>query len=121
MVDDTTLRDVKPSMTVANNTYSPAMFNDKPENVATPLLAETLQVPLNAPSPLDLARPTTAVDDDTVLPPASTIVTTGCVVNATPPVPPDGWVLNSSALAAPTPTVNVPESPLRPLDVALNT
>jgi hypothetical protein len=49
-----------------------------------------------------MLRSTEALLSLTVLPPASWTATTGCVAKATPPVDPEGFVVNPSLLAGPT-------------------
>src|SRR5207244_10752503 len=57
--------------------------------LATPATAAFVKVPLRFPPPALLAIATVTVEVSvvTVLPPASCTVTTGCVVQAVPPVP----------------------------------
>src|SRR5438477_470 len=78
-----------------------------PAKVSTPATAALVLdgVQLRAPLPgglVPMARVMLAVEPVTVLPPASCTVTTGCVAQAVPPVPPPGWVVKASLAAAPT-------------------
>ena len=71
---------------------------------ATPVTAAFVNVPLNTPPGPALFRIATVTVDVsvvTVLPLASCTVTTGCVAQAVPPVPPPGCVVNASFAAAP--------------------
>jgi len=68
-------------------------------NVATPLTAFLAAVPTAVP-PLNVAA--TDVLAETVLPPESLIVITGCVVNADPDTEPAAAVVTASCVAAPT-------------------
>ena len=67
-----------------------------------------------------VAGATDALDVVTVLPPASRTVTTGCVAHADVAVPPLGWVLKTSCVAAPVVTLNVLlVAPVNPLLAAV--
>jgi hypothetical protein len=81
----------------------------RPVKVATPLTAATVAVPESVPAPglVPIASVTEAVDEVTVLPCASWIVTPGCVAQALAAVPPPGWVVKASLEAAPGVTVTV--------------
>jgi hypothetical protein len=87
---------------------------DIPLKVATPLDADTGVVPFNAPGPplVGVAGViASAMDAElpvTVFPPASCTVTTGCVAQAIPPVPPPGCVVNASFAAGPTVMLKAP-------------
>ena len=70
------------------NVYEPAVACVKSVNVATPLTAVTVVVPLNVPP--DAETVTDAFECETVLPIASTMRTTGCVANAAPDELPTG-------------------------------
>ena len=59
------------------------------------------------PVPGVIANVTLAALVVTVFPSASWIVTFGCVVHATPPVPPPGCCVNANCAAAPAVTLNV--------------
>ena len=80
------------------------MSIDNPLNVATPLTAATVAVPLSVPllGLVPIARVTFDVFDVTVLPPASCTVTTGWVLQAVPPVPPVVGVVTANFDAEPT-------------------
>ena len=69
-------------------------------NVATPLEAVAVSVPLNVPVPVALLTVTTAEDDVTVFPAASTMRTTGWLVKADPETATDGSVVMAIASAA---------------------
>jgi hypothetical protein len=77
---------------------------DRPLNVATPLDALSVLVPLNVPLPgfVPIVNTMEAELPVTVLPPASCTVTTGCVANAMPPVELLGLVVKAIFVAAPT-------------------
>ena len=85
------------------------MSTERPLNVATPFVAVTVAVPLSVPLPafVPIATVMLALDDVTVLPYASSTVTTGCVVQAVPAAPPPGCIENTSFDAPLTLTVNV--------------
>jgi len=76
-----------------------------PKNVATPAVAFTgLAVQVKTPLPGGLvliAKVTADVSVVTVLPLASSTVTTGCVVQAVPPVHPAGAVVKANCVADP--------------------
>ena len=64
--------------------------------VATPATAACVTVPWSVPVPVWIATVTLIVESApvvTVLPKASSTVTTGCVPNAAPAVAPAGWVV----------------------------
>src|SRR5262245_2961015 len=95
---------------------------DRLLNVATPLDALTVAVPLSIPLPgfVPIARAMEALLLVTALPPASWTVTTGCVPKAVPPVLVPGLVVNASFAALPTVMLNVALVALvRPALVAL--
>ncbi len=54
-----------------------------------------------------MVRDTVLVAPTTLLPPASSTVTVGWVVQATALAPPPGWVVNASVAAGPTVMLNV--------------
>ena len=68
------------------------MFKPLPVKFATPATACSVIVPPKVPPPgfVPMATVTVDVSVVTVLPPASCTVTTGCVIQAVPPVPPLG-------------------------------
>src|ERR1700688_4488413 len=74
----------------------------QPVNVATPLTASCVlsfgQL-RSAPAGVVIVSVTLLASDVTVLPAASSTVTTGCVVDATPPVEAFGEVVNTSFVA----------------------
>src|ERR1039457_4432892 len=75
-----------------------------PLKLATPATATFVNVPLNTPpgpALVPMATVTVEVSVVTVLPLASCTVTTGCVPQAVPPVPPVVGVVNASFTAAP--------------------
>src|SRR5258707_7375909 len=77
----------------------------QPANVATPEEALSgLAVHVSVPPPgfVPIARVIGAELPVTGLPPASSTVTTGCVVHAVPPVPPPGCVVKASCAAVTT-------------------
>ena len=85
------------------------MSIERPLNVATPLEADTVAVPLKVPV-LGLVPMASVIDAElpvTVLPPASCTVTTGCGPKAVPPVELSGLVVNASLAADPTVMLNV--------------
>ena len=87
---------------------------DKPLKVATPPLALRGFVPLSVPGPPGAGVPAVIASVmeavlDTVLPNWSCTVTAGCVNQAVPPVPPPGWVVKASLLAAPAISVRLPK------------
>ena len=64
--------------------------------VATPATAATVVVPCSEPPPVWIEIVTLTVESGplvTVLPKASSTVTTGCVPKAEPAVAPAGWVV----------------------------
>ena len=65
-----------------------------------------VSTPLGLPVPDVIVNVTLATLVVTVLPSASWIVTFGCVVHATPPVPPLGCCVNANCTAAPAFTLN---------------
>ena len=83
----------------------------QPPKLATPLAAAWLRPPVqvrDAPLPgcEAMAKVTEAPELVTVLPPLSSTVTTGWVVQAAPLAPPPGEVVKTSWVAAPTPMLN---------------
>src|ERR1700759_1495408 len=78
----------------------------QPANVATPAVTVNGFVVHDNVAPPAVVRfnVTALLSDVTTLPPASSTVTAGCVVNAVPPVESDGWVLNTSCAGSPTET-----------------
>jgi hypothetical protein len=98
---------------------------DNPVNVATPLDADTVLVPLSVPGPPLLGVPlamATVMDAEllvTVLPYWSSTATAGCVGQAIPPVPPPGCWLNASLLADPGLTVSCCVALVSPLLAAV--
>lgn len=70
-------------------------------NVATPLTAFTVVVPVSAPLPLPIATVTAAVLLVRLLA-ASRIATTGCAVSTAPLTAPTGCVVITNCVAAPT-------------------
>ncbi len=75
-----------------------------PENTTTPPVGVWgFVVQSRNPNPgwVLIDRVTEALDVVTMLPPLSSTVTAGCVVQVVPLVPPPGWVLNTSCVAAP--------------------
>jgi hypothetical protein len=84
----------------------PFVLIDRPLNVAKPVLVltATIVVPLSTPPGPALfwmARVTFCAVPVTVFPFASSRVTTGCVVQVVPPVPPPGCVVKTNCDAAP--------------------
>ena len=80
----------------------------QPAKVATPAIAAfgfVVQTS-TAPAGVVIDSCTELVSVVTVLPPASSTATTGCVSNAAPPAAPAGCVVNTSCDAAPTAFVN---------------
>src|SRR5450755_2160263 len=71
-----------------------------PEIAASGLVVHDNVAP--APGWVAMARVIGALELVTVLPPLSSTVTTGWVVQATPLAPPLGWVVTASWVAAPT-------------------
>ena len=63
---------------------------------AASLCEQPASVAPDAPVPFVMARLTVDVSAVTVLPPASSTVSWGCVPNAVPPVALPGWVVNDS-------------------------
>ena len=89
------------------NVNGPAVpVSRKLVNVATPATAARVVVPDNVPVPVAIVATTLTVELVTVLPFASTILTTGCPVKSTPLTAPDGWVVIAEADAAPNVKVN---------------
>ena len=79
-----------------------------PVNVATPEVAVTeLSAQARLPSPEATARVTGSFESVTVLPLASSMVTTGWVVKAVPLTAPAGWVVTDRWVAAPGAKVSV--------------
>jgi hypothetical protein len=76
---------------------------EQPLKAATPAVVVAVQ-PVNDPGPDAMLRVTACVFVVTVLPPASRIVTTGCVPKALPPVAAPGSVVNARWVAVPVPT-----------------
>src|SRR5256885_913640 len=75
-----------------------------------PATALSVFVPLRVPL-LGLVPIASVIDAAlvvTVLPPASFSVTTGCVAQAVPPVPPPGCVVTATCAGAPAVMLNVP-------------
>jgi len=75
----------------------------QPVKTATPLTAATAEaVQLRTAPELPVrVRSTVAVDVVTVFPPASWMLTAGCVANGALPVEPEGWVVKASLVAGP--------------------
>jgi uncharacterized membrane protein YfbV (UPF0208 family) len=71
-------------------------------NVATPLTAAIVVVPLSVPVPDAIDATTLTVELVTVFPPASVILITGWVVKTDPSTAPDGCVVIIALEAAPT-------------------
>ena len=90
------------------NVNGPAVpVSRKLVNVATPATAATVVVPDNVPpAPVAIVATTFTVELVTVLPLASTILTTGWTVKSTPLTAPDGWVVIADAVAVPNVKVN---------------
>ena len=87
----------------AVNVYVPGLLILHPVKVVTPataLFGFAVHVRV-APAAVVMLNVTDAVLDVTVLPLASWTVTTGCVVNAEPPVEPEGDVVTASLVAVP--------------------
>ena len=80
---------------------------ESPEKVATPLTAEIEVVPERVPEPgfVPMERTMEAEEEVTVFPCASCTVITGWVAQALPAVPPEGWEVMESLVAAPGVTV----------------
>ena len=70
-------------------------------NVATPLTAATVVVPLRVPVPDAIDATTLTVEVVTVFPDKSVMRTTGWVVKAVPAAAPDGWVVIIALEAVP--------------------
>jgi hypothetical protein len=77
----------------------------QPLKAATPAVVVDVH-PDRVPLPVVSARVTPSVSEVTVLPPASSMVTVGCVPKAVPPVAPAGSVVNTSCAGSPTVTAN---------------
>src|ERR1700741_1569859 len=98
---------VKPSL-LADSLYPvPAVLIERPLKVATPFTALTVVVPLRVPGPPEVGVPvvmasmTEAELFSTVLPFASSTVTTGWVGKATPPVELVGLLVKTNFVAGP--------------------
>jgi hypothetical protein len=114
---------VKPLLDAVSVYPVPLLSIDSPLNVATPLTALAVAVPLNVPllGFVPIATVIEAVLLVTVLPPASCTVTTGCVPKSVPPVVSLGLVVNASFVAAPTVMLNVAlDAPVRPVADAVS-
>ncbi len=87
-------------------------LTDRLVKVATPLpLVAAVNVPPSVPPPVAIAAVTVTPAWLTALPAASRSCTTGCRANATPLCADvDGCVVSVSWVAAPAPTVIVPET-----------
>jgi hypothetical protein len=111
--------DVKAPDAAVNVRFVPAVVTLTPVNVATPLTAFTVKVPLSPGTPESV---TDAVDDVTVLPRASCTVTIGCWANATPAaVDVDGCVVNANCDAAAGVIANVEDvADVKAPDAAVN-
>src|SRR2546425_232684 len=91
--------------------------------VATPpAVVMAVRVPPSAPAPVAMAAVTVTPDWLTGLPAPSRSCATGCCANATPLcAEAEGWVVIVSCVAAPAPTVIVPEvAPVSPVALKLN-
>ena len=101
------------------NWYDPLPAIFRFVNVATPLTAFTVVVPLRMPVPLEIV---TVTDAELLvrLPPASRNCTTGCVVNATPLTAPVGCVVSTTCVAEPAATVTLAEVTDSAGDVVVN-
>src|SRR5215210_8099599 len=79
---------------------------EQPLNVAIPADAAIVRPPLQVSVPLAglvvIASVIEFVAPATVFPPVSTTRTTGCVDQAAPAVPPDGWAVIARLAAGPT-------------------
>ena len=95
-----------------------------PANVATPDVAASglvVQVSVPPPGLVPIASVMLALLVVTVLPPASWTLTTGWVPKLVPPVPPPGWVVNATFVAAPTVMLNAADVALvKPPEVAVS-
>jgi hypothetical protein len=80
-------------------------------NVATPLTAATVVVPLKVPVPDAIDATTLTVEVVTVFPDASVILTTGWVVKAVPAAAPDGSMVIMALDAGPTDVVKLVSVP----------
>ena len=90
---------------VAVRVYAPAVSMVQPVKLATPAVVVSEQ-PERAPAPVLIARMMGCVSKATVLPPASSIATTGCATKALPPVAPPGSFRKARRVAGPVLTVN---------------
>lgn len=104
-VNDDDVAAVNPA-DVKVNVCAPAPAILRFVNVATPLMAATVAVPVSAPVPLAIATVTLAVLA-VRLPPASRNCTTGCVVNTTPLTAPAGCVVIATCVGVPAATVTL--------------
>jgi hypothetical protein len=91
---------------VAVSVCIPALLTEQPVKAATPAAAPVGAQPESPPGPEPTAKVTVDVAEVTVLPSASSIVTTGWVAKAVPPLAPAGSVVIASWLASPGPTSN---------------
>jgi hypothetical protein len=83
----------------------PVLFMLTPLKVATPFEAVSGFLVTDSVPPdglVPIARVIEALEVVTVLPPASSTVTTGCVVKALDCLPPEGCVVKTSLAAGPT-------------------
>ena len=92
----------------------------QPAKVAMPPVAVCgLVAQARVPVPVATARVTGALEPVTVLPLASWMVTTGCVVKATALMAPAGWVVTANLLAAPAVRAKLAVvAPVRPVAAA---
>jgi len=107
------------SVGVAVSVWLPAMSIFRSVKVATPLTAAVVVDPFNAPVPVAFVMTTLTVLAVFVVPAASCIATTGCVVNATVAAAPPGCVVKAHFVAVPA-TVMFESAAVRSVGVAVS-